>query len=271
MQIGNKSFPVKDVMTMFDSTGLSFEGAGREGIVRTIQDALAERVGSMAPSTGNILQKGWSTATGLGRKISDFTDTYFRLSQFMDGLAKGLTPEGAANWVRQYHVDYSDITMFEKNVMKRFFPYYTFVRKNVPQQFAILIDNPGVFTGLANLVRASSEAIGDPAQTQFLESNFAIPIYDAGDKVVYFNWNPPMADLARFQTNYQDTLQEFVSMLHPALRVPIELAINRSLSTWQPIRETGRTHGQQGRNTSYGRRARRGQSVRLWSAPNRKR
>ena len=55
-----------------------------------------------------------------------------RLSQFTDGLRKGWSPEIAAGYTKEVHFDYRDLSNFENNVMRRLFPWYAFVNKNLP-------------------------------------------------------------------------------------------------------------------------------------------
>jgi hypothetical protein len=196
----------------------------------------------VAQSIDEALEKTFTAnPVKLGRKVSDFTDTYFRMAHYLEGIKRGLTPEAAANWVRQFHVDYDDLTLLERNVMRRMMPYYTFTRKNIPMQVGMLTENPGFFNALVNLTRSSHRAMGSPATSKFLASNLAIPIYDDGKgNLLFLNWNLPVADLGRFQTNIEDTMQEFTGMLHPFIRVPLELGANRKLTTGQPIVRPGK-------------------------------
>ena len=44
--------------------------------------------------------------------------------------------------VKEALFDYSDISRFERNVMKRAMPFYTWTRKNIPAQLKVLVQNP---------------------------------------------------------------------------------------------------------------------------------
>ena len=48
----------------------------------------------------------------------------------------------AAQEVKAALFDYGDVSRFEQNVLKRFMPFYTWSRKNIPVQFKKLIQNP---------------------------------------------------------------------------------------------------------------------------------
>lgn len=231
IEIAGQRLSTRSVLRSFYEQGLAFQGMTREGVA-----------GAVAQSIDEALEKTFTAnPVKLGRKVSDFTDTYFRMAHYLEGLKRGLTPEAAADWVRQFHVDYDDLTLLERNVMRRMMPYYTFTRKNIPMQVGMLIENPGFFNALVNLTDSAHRAMGSPATSKFLRSNLAIPIYDDGKgNLLFLNWNLPVADLGRFQTNIADTMQEFTGMLHPFIRVPIELGANRKLTTGQPIVRPGK-------------------------------
>ena len=44
--------------------------------------------------------------------------------------------------VKEALFDYTDISRFERNVMKRAMPFYTWTRKNIPAQLKVLVQNP---------------------------------------------------------------------------------------------------------------------------------
>ena len=48
----------------------------------------------------------------------------------------------ASQRVKEALFDYTDLSKFERNVMKRVFPFYTWTRKNIPAQLKSLVQNP---------------------------------------------------------------------------------------------------------------------------------
>ena len=48
----------------------------------------------------------------------------------------------ASQRVKEALFDYTDLSKFERNVMKRIFPFYTWTRKNIPAQLKVLVQNP---------------------------------------------------------------------------------------------------------------------------------
>jgi hypothetical protein len=47
-----------------------------------------------------------------------------------------------AGQTRAIHFDYSDLTPFERNVMKNVIPFYTFMRNNLPYQVQMALTQP---------------------------------------------------------------------------------------------------------------------------------
>ena len=134
----------------------------------------------------------------------------------------------AAQEVKAALFDYGDLSRFEQNVLKRFMPFYTWSRKNIPAQFKGLIQNPE---------RAEKLAI---AKQQFEHETGELDYSDYGkfwgDRVPVFFGNEndgvikaftllnllPMADLQRMITP-----KELVSDLAtPLIKQPLEQIAN---------------------------------------------
>jgi hypothetical protein len=77
-----------------------------------------------------------------GEKLGNTTRTGFA-GPTSSAKLQGHTPADAKLSTMKYQIDYGDLTQFEKNVMKRLFPWYTFSRKNLPPLLEDLADEPG--------------------------------------------------------------------------------------------------------------------------------
>ena len=91
----------------------------------------------------------------IGRKVGDFSEDTLRLGHYIAQRAKGMSPAEAASSVRKYYFDFAELTPFEKQVMRRAWPFFTWFKKNTPLVIGELLSNPG--GKLAQSIRAINE------------------------------------------------------------------------------------------------------------------
>lgn len=170
------------------------------------------------------------------RAVGSAIENNARLAVFINRLKAGESVSQASMTVKKFLFDYDDLTRFEKNVMKRIFPFYTWTRKNIPLQLENLIKQPGKYAGLEKVVRAIeniSLANTKPADEKYLsdyiENNTAMRVgYDKETDTYYYfllgNWMPSYQAvdfLAQPLTN-------LMQMVTPLIKTPIEVLANRS-------------------------------------------
>ena len=80
-----------------------------------------------------------SRNTGMG------VETFLRGSLGFDALYKGGTADEAFENVMKFHFDYDDLSDFERNVVKKVVPFYTWTRKNLPLMFEMAARRPAIF------------------------------------------------------------------------------------------------------------------------------
>lgn len=136
--------------------------------LRTLYDAQANGVFSSNFFHTDLRHAGLAAnlredvRAGVGAKIRHPVDSFLhplqvfgesaedwaRFANYLQGIHDGLSPKSAADMVRRYLFDYQDLTPFERHGLKNVVPFYTFMRKNTPLQFAELIQQPGKFSTL---------------------------------------------------------------------------------------------------------------------------
>ena len=93
-----------------------------------------------------------------GSIVGQHVENNARLAHFFSKMDEGLDAAQAGHSVRKYLFDYSDVTQFEKNVLKRIVPFYTFMRKNTPLQLHDAMVNPRRILTTRRLLESISDA-----------------------------------------------------------------------------------------------------------------
>lgn len=184
----------------------------------------------------------------LGSKVGTVIESKARLVQFTSLLRNGSTPAQASESVQKYLFDYSDLTQFETQVMKRIFPYYTWMRKNARLQVSELIDQTEKYAmlpkfesgieGMNNEEDLVSETYTSDFARDWIQTPFSTKtsetLADGTVKEKKEPWmlspNLPYMDLARLPdvANPLDSIREYFSSTNPAMKLPTELAINKN-------------------------------------------
>jgi hypothetical protein len=95
----------------------------------------------------NIFGPGFILPKNLG-KAGEFTNQISRFGHYLAKRKAGLASDEAMMSVKQFLFDYSELTTMERKVMKRIFPFYTWMRKNIPLQVELAIKEPGKVNNL---------------------------------------------------------------------------------------------------------------------------
>jgi hypothetical protein len=165
-----------------------------------------------------------------GFKVGNVLEDNARLAVFIDQFKKTGSFDKASNMVKKSLFDYSDLSSFEKTVMKRVMPFYTWSRKNIPAQLEALWKNPQRARKL-DITRQNIEDLGegrpDP-QNVYDFYNKGVPIYlDKKEKgevwELYRMLNYlPLADIERMV----EPGELMGEMITPIIKHPIEQLSN---------------------------------------------
>ncbi|NLY47331.1 MAG: hypothetical protein GX053_15325 [Tissierella sp.] len=186
----------------------------------------------------------------LSRNFGEYIEDISRLAGFIDQLVKTGDPYQAALQVKKYQFDYSELSAFERDVLKRVIPFYTWMRKNIPLQLEHLIRTPGVYTSLAHAVDEGAAYAGVDIEQMpdYLANQFAIPFHRSQEGIVSMTspYALPSNDLMEAAQALRDP-QEFGRFigqnLFPWLRTPLEIATNQQFYSGVPIDVTAEQTG----------------------------
>lgn len=167
-----------------------------------------------------------------GGRVGRAIENNARIALFLDGLKEGMSPFTAAERVKKYLFDYSDLTAFERNVLKRIFPFYSWTRFNIPLQVEHLLTRPGKFLNVLKTKEAiESEVPKPPDETllpKWMKDQLPVRTRQNPDGTFsYFlmgGWIPAADVLKVFDIPGLAT-----DMLTPAIKAPFEYFANYSL------------------------------------------
>lgn len=242
------------------------EEAERVGAVRTgfIGRDLPEVLDAMAKEARQAIGQGRAaralhigrfTASKAGRvvshpvqamrNVSQYREDFVRLATYIEGRKRGLGAAEAAEHVSRYHFDYGDLTDFERTVLRRVFPFYTFTARNAPLQVSRLLQRPGKFATLQKVREEGQKAIDLPQgyegeltpyqrRQQPIPIPFQIPGVTTGPQNL-INLKLPSTDLGRLTPDLTEQQNYVLQMLSPLLSVPLEYPLNFSFFFREPI------------------------------------
>ena len=225
--IGRK-WTSESIKTAAEKSGVVNQGQFIGDIEQNVTGALDK--GNFNPlSQENVLFRG-------NRAVGGAIENNARMANFITQLKKGLPVDDAAMEVKKFLFDYKDLTGFERNVMKRILPFYTFTRKNLPLQFEQMIKQPQKFAQVERVVQAA-ESLGmrgaPPANekyiSDYIRSNTAMKVnYNEKDKS--YNYFLLGAWLPGYQAQdfLMQPLDNLLAMVSPLVKAPAETVFNKS-------------------------------------------
>ena len=213
-----QKYTYKQIRKLVEDLGVTGQ-PGMIDVMRTVDDLIAKK-----------------KITQIPRDAMEAIENRLRMPLFVNKLIKGNTPAEAAQQVFKFHFDYAPeaLTSFERNVLRRFIPFYRWTRGNVPLQISQLIQQPGKFAAVAKIKRDFNKLSDE--QTVMNEEKyfpdwmremltFRLPMEE---KSYWLQLDLPMEDMAKLPITEEGT-RSLVSMLSPILKYPIEVIANRNI------------------------------------------
>jgi hypothetical protein len=222
-------------------------GIYEAGLYGTDIEQAALRGASNIP--GATEWKGINKAFAAGKTVENNA----RMALFIDRLAKGDNIEDAAQMVRKSLFDYADLSPFEKQYMKRIFPFYTWTRKNIPAQLHAVLQHPDRANKINIIVggiQRDVPKINDDDIEMWVKDQFPVMLSgkQAEDTHTFITAMSylPTAELNKIFTNPKSFGQFVAQMGTPLLKVPLEILMNWDSFREKPIdfmEHLGKTYG----------------------------
>ena len=197
---------------------------------------------------------------GVAKVYGSYVETNFKMAEKIDNMqryalwkyhkdllaktAPGALDNGfkAAQKVRESLFDYTNLTSFEKDYMKRLIPFYTFFKNNLAFQAKNLVKNPGQYTKMLRAYKYWGEDIADLGEKdvpEYMSGNMWIPIpltIEAGDqeKIAFLKANLPFSDFTEF---IDQPLRKGLGSVTVPIKLLWELGSEKELFTGAPIEQ----------------------------------
>lgn len=214
---------------------------------RTLREDIGGFAETFKPKAGsrsyNPLNTETFAPTIAGEKVGNAVEDWIRGTHYISKRLAGESPEQAMESVLKYQIDYGKATEFEKNVMKRVMPWYSFSRGNLPPLLKDLAEKPAKLLGTTRAVtgtRESGEFVppwvaegaavplpGAPEGQKRFISSFGLPIED---EVVRTLGSAAHGDIDR-------VFQQLFGMSIPWAKLPAELATGTQMYSGRKLEE----------------------------------
>jgi len=165
------------------------------------------------------------------KKVGTAVENNARLAHYISKRMDGLSPELAAESVKKYLFDYGDLSKFERTVLKRFVPFYTWSRKNIPLQLSNLISQPQKFVVPHKIISEIESGVEQPNEKfmgTYISENIPVRIRTNEDgNTEYFllgNWLPYAQAIDFLNKPFSNIL----AMITPLIKTPVEQMTNTS-------------------------------------------
>jgi hypothetical protein len=184
--------------------------ANRRGILNRASDFFSMRGVGI---TRNPLNRNTNPLLVLNDAVGNSVEDALRTGTFLNQVRKGVDPGQAADLTRMSQVDYSPsaFTSFERNVMKRLVPFYSFQKGILPSIATNVLYQPGGLQG--QLIRAVTRG-SEPSEENFvpehLRQSAAIPL--PADFPLQ-----PKDGLTRYITNIDLPFESTLNMFAPGV------------------------------------------------------
>ena len=233
--LGGKQYKASQLVKMGKETGVLNKGWFGAEMGQSIEQEILMKTGVRPRLTGK--QKGLQLARDIvfekPRAAGTAVENNARLALFLDQLGKNVDVNSAARHTKKYLFDYGELTNFEKKYMKRIFPFYTWMRKNIPLEVEELFKQPGKFAAIGK-TKGEIESLSKRPNEQYLpewmrEKELFIRLpYEDKDKPLYMNFDFAFQDLAKlnFTGKPREMLRDWISSMRPELKALIEISAN---------------------------------------------
>jgi len=221
---------------------IEFRKSGLIQSHRGVRDLEQLKEASELAAQGNLAgaRKIYNDVIRFNFNLAERMDDTQRCILYRWGLDKTKDSVQAAKIVTESLFDYSALTGFEKDVMKRLFPFYTFMKNNFVFHAKNILRNPKAYARTGRAYKYYLEDIagyGPDDLPDYMTESMWIPIpmmVTKNDKegVAFLKANLPITDFVEL---VQNPFEKGVQSVTVPVKMMIEVGSGRDMFTGQPI------------------------------------
>lgn len=205
IRLGEREFTAKELNTL----------AKDLGVIDPSGAAYVQFTGEEGAKRSGLLSKA--------RAKRGSVDNLTRSQLFINNIAAGMTPQDAAQVVKDFLFDYGELSAFDKDFMRRVMPFYVFPRKAIESYGSAAIKTPGRVINLAKPFRGREDE--NNAMTTWEGEGFKLRLDRNGKDITMLNGvDLPVRTMDMLWAGSPTkTMNRWLSMASPALKVPYEM------------------------------------------------
>lgn len=198
--------------------GILGQGSTADYILDTPEDAMI----GLEKLSAKLNDVPW---LGTMRTAQDVIDDVTRFALFKSAKDAGRSTKDAADVVRQYLFNYTEVTTADQ-VVRRFLPFWSWMKNNIPLQVVNLIRQPR-FYALAEQMRQSTFGDDKEQYPEYVQQSYT------NTPLGPLALNLPSSDIPNLISD--NPFKTIVGSMAPPLRLAAELAFNEKLRSGAPI------------------------------------
>jgi hypothetical protein len=238
IKIAGQRVPVEQFLGMARQHGVIQSGR----LTRELVDLGAKGVGGVKKA-GRVRSAGRAVGGKISRNpavkaLMQDRENLVRLATFKHGLDSGMNAGDAASLSLGTHIDYGDLTEFERKYARRVMPFYTFTARALPFHVQRLLTRPGKF---ANIEKAREQIGGTDVSGYSPYTQRQVPFNVGKTGVTDALPLNVLNEVPTSAKHYPDELFQFgMGLVNPVLKAPIEYGSNRSFTFRNDIQDPKR-------------------------------
>jgi hypothetical protein len=215
-----------------------------KGEVRQTGDDVLKSVGGMQGHMKRVLKKANILDTGSNAfayvdKFGGAIESQARVTSFLHDFDRLGNVRIAAYDTNEAFVNYQNLTQFEKQIMRRVVPFWTWLSRNVKNQIGLVFTQPGKMAMIPRVADAMESGAGwrmpENERPEYFNQMWMwqLPMLLPNGDPLFFNPNFPFQDLNKIDPRYFG--RNLMATVSPFLKVPLEVISGVDIYRRRPI------------------------------------